>query len=210
MTALSLSSESPSDRRVGSHLAACCRSLIPESWRVFWFSASPQEVPVARYGPVEIRETAAGVAAQTCTKGGREQALATALGRLGRFVARNDRSGVRLLFRCPLRQCEEAPGRWLVTIMVAAAERAAMSPASRGGRVKLHAVPRESLAVLRLRGRCPPSALGRGMKTIRDALSTTPWAPTGTLMVRLHRPPWMLNFGDYYEIAVPVTTRQGS
>jgi hypothetical protein len=207
MTALSLASESPFGRRVGD-LAARCRSLIPEGSRVFWFSDTPQEVVVARFGPVEIRETAAGVAAQTCAKGGREQALATALGRLGRFIVRNDRSGIHLRFRCPLLQCEEAPGRWLVSIAVADAEPAVISPASRGGRVKLRAVPRETLAVLRLPGRCTPSALGRGMETILNTLATTSWAATETLLVRLYRPPWMLTFGGRCEIAVRVTTAQ--
>jgi SOUL heme-binding protein len=168
------------------------------------------ELVVARYGLTEIRQTEAGVSAQARVKGEREQALATALCRLRQFLCRNYRGGIQLRLCRPLIQSQEAPGRWLVRIGLSGPDSGILSPASRGGRVRIQPVASETVAVVRLTGRATTSSVERGAATILDSIATTPWTATGKPMVRLHAPISILPFTGHFEVAIPVTERQAS
>jgi SOUL heme-binding protein len=181
--------------------------LVPDRWLILLFSDPANELIVADYGPVEIRRTEEGFVAQTRVKGERRQALVTALCRLRQFLGRNYRSGIRLRLCRPLVQTEEAPGRWLVCIGLSDPASGIMSPASRGGRVRVQPVPSETVAVVRLSGRATTSSFERGAATILDSVATSPWTVTGKPMVRLQASVSILPFTGGFEVAIPVAER---
>jgi SOUL heme-binding protein len=208
MTVLSVESKPQLGGDYITPLLARLPGLVSDRWLILRFSDVANEVVVARYGRMEIRRTGAGLSAQTRVKGEREQALATALCRLRQFLERNHRSGIQLRLCRPLVQSEEAPGRWLVRIGISGPDGGILSPASRGGRVRVQQVVSETLAVVRLSGRATTSSVERGTATILDSIVTTPSTAAGKPMVRLRAPGSILPFAGYFEIAVPVTEGQ--
>jgi hypothetical protein len=209
MTALSAASKPHLGTDYMTRLLARLPSPVPDRWAILRFSEAASEVAVARYGPTEIRRTEGGFSAQTRVKGECDQALATALCRLRQFVSRNYRSGIQLRLRRPLVQSEEAPGRWLVRIGVSGPDSGILSPASRGGRIRVQPAASETAAVLRMTGRVTTSSVERGAATILDSIAATPWTATGKPMVRLHAPS-VLPFAGHFEVAVPVEQRAGA
>jgi len=210
MAALSVASKPHPGTDYVTPLLARLPSLIPDRWLILRFSDVANELVVARYGPTEIRGTEGGLSAQTRVKGEREQALATALCRLRQFLCRNHRSGIQLRLCRPLVQSEEAPGRWLVRIGLGGPDSGILSPASRGGRVKIQPVESETVAVMRLTGRATTSSIERGAARLLDSIATTPWIATGKPVVRLQAPISILPFAGHFEIAIPVAERQAS
>jgi hypothetical protein len=208
MTTLSVASKPHLGADYVAPLLARLPSLVPDGWIILRFSDTANESVLARYGQMEIRRTKEGFSAQTRVKGERDQAMATALCRLRQFLCRNYRSGIQVHLRRPLMQSEEAPGRWLVRIGLRGPDSGILSPASRGGRVRLQPVAPETVAVVRLTGRATTSSIEHGEAKILDALAATPWTAAGKPMVRLHAPVSILPFTGYFEIAVPVAERK--
>ena len=209
MTTLDLAARPPwSTERVAPFLAHW-ESLCPDSLLILRLSGIADEKLLDRCGSVEIRQTAPGLSAQTRVKGERHQALATALHRFRKFMCRNDRSGVELHLLRPLVMTEEVPERWLVR-MGLQGRSGIMSPASRGGRVRVMAVPAETVATLRLSGPPKTNAIERGSEAILQALGNTKWAASGSPVVRLYTPPSALPFLTRLEAAVPVTPKAAS
>jgi hypothetical protein len=208
MTALSVASKPHLGTDYLTSLLARFPNLVPDRWLILRFSDAANELVVARYGPAEIRQSAAGFSAQTRVKGEREQALATALCRLRQFLCRNYRSGIQVRLCRPLTQSEEAPGRWLVRIGLSGADSGILSPASRGGRVKVQPVASECVAVVRMTGHPTTSSIERGVGKILDSIATAPWIAAGKPMVRLLAPISILPFASHFEVAIPVAQRQ--
>ena len=210
MTSLSAASKPHFGPDYITPLLARLPSLVPDRWLILRFSDVANEIVVARYGPVEIRQTEAGFSAQTRVKGEREQAFATALHRLRQFLSRNYRSGIQIRLCRPLIQSEEAPGRWSVRIGLSGPDSGILSPASRGGRVRVQPVAPETIAVLRLSGRVASSLVARGAATILESIASTPWEATGAPIVRLHAPVSILPFTGHFEVAITVAERPAS
>lgn len=212
MTDMSLVSEplsEPPDRssRSWTPVRALLMSALPDRWFVLGASDAARESVVARYGPVEIRRTEPGYSAQTRVKGERDQACATALRRLRNFLAKNYSRGVDGRLCRPLVQSEEAPGRWSVRIGLRGPLGEMISPASRGGRVRIAGVPTETLAVLRLPGRVSGEAVNKGVASVLDRLAGTPWRAAGKPVVRLNDPLASRALLGHFEIAIPVVER---
>jgi hypothetical protein len=102
---------------------------------------------------------------------------------------------------------EEAPDRWAASIGLSGVEIGIMSPAARGGRVRVTEEPSETIALLRLHGQPAARAILDGAAKIADALIATPWAVAGEPMLRLHAPISSLPFLAHFEVAVPVVTK---
>ena len=208
MAALSVASTPHLRTDYVTPLLACLPSLLPDSWLILRFSDAANEGVVARYGRMEIRRTEAGVAAQTRVKGEREQALATALCRLRQFLCRNHRSGIQLRLCRPLVQSEEVPGRWLVRIGLSGPDGGILSPASRGGRVRVQPVVSETVAIAGVSGRATTLSIERGTTMLLDSIACTPWTATGKPVVRLQTLGSILPFAGHFEMAVPVAEQQ--
>lgn len=181
--------------------------LCPDSLLILRLSGVADEKLVETCGKVEIRQSEPGLSAQTRVKGERDQALATAMHRLRKFLCRNDRSGVDLRLVRPLVITEEVPDRWLVRIGLRGGPRGIMSPASRGGRVRILPVPAETVAVLRVAGQPKTNAVERAANSILASLANTGWVPSGGPVVRLQAPPSALPFLGRFEVAVPVAAK---
>jgi hypothetical protein len=205
MTTLSVASKPLASQSALAPLLARLPGLIPDRWLILLFSDAANEPVIARYGAVEIRETEGGSLAQTRVKGDREQALTTGLQRLQRFLCRNYYSGIELRLRRPLVQSEEAPGRWLVRIGLSGVGGDIISPASRGGRVKIYPASSETVAVLRVSGRATADSIKHAVATILDAIAATPWMALGQPQVRLQGLLSGVPFAGRFEVAVPVT-----
>jgi SOUL heme-binding protein len=184
-------------------LLAHWAGLCPDSLLILRLSGVAHEDVRARYGTVEIRQTQPGLSAQTRVKGQLDQALATAMQRFRKLLCRNDRSGVDLRLFRPLVMTEEAPDRWLVRIGLRGGD-GIMSPASRGGRVRIIPMPAETLAVLRLLGSPKVGVVERGSRSILQSLADTQWIASGRSVVRLQAPPSALPFLGRFDVAVPV------
>ena len=210
MTALSVASKPHLGAGYVTRLLARLPSPVPDGWVILRFSDVANELVVARYGPTEIRRTEGGFSAQTRVKGERDQALTTALCRLRQFLYRNHLSGIQVRLCRPLIQSEEAPGRWLVRIGLSGPDGGILSPASRGGRVRVQPVASETVAVVRLTGRATTSSVERGAATTLDSIAATRWTATGKPMVRLRAPGSILPFAGHFEGAVPVVERQAT
>jgi hypothetical protein len=204
MTTLSVASKPLACQSSLAPLLARLPGLIPDRWLILLFSDAANEPVIARYGRVEIRETEGGSLAQTRVKGDREQALRTGLQRLRQFLCRNCRSGIELRLRRPLVQSEEAPGRWLVRIGLSGVDGDIISPASRGGRVKIYPASSETVAVLRVPGRARANSIEHAVVTILGAIAATPWMAIGEPQVRLHGLLSGVPFAGRFEVAVPV------
>jgi hypothetical protein len=189
-------------------LLAGLPGFIPDHWLILRLSKTANERGVARHGNVEIRHIEGRFSAQTRVKGERNQALATALCRFRQFLSRTHRSGIELRLSRPLVQSEEAPGRWMVRMGLSGLVTDVMSPASRGGRVKVRHVPPETVAVLRVSGRASGRALEWGAQEILESTAGTPWIITGPPILRLHGRNPILPFVGHFEVAVPVLQQQ--
>jgi SOUL heme-binding protein len=182
-------------------------TLIPNQWLVLGFSDAAEESSLARYGAVEVRQTEGGLFAQTRVKGEQDQALATALQRVGQFLCKNQRSELDVRLRRPLVQSEEAPDRWVVRMGLIGPQEGIVSPASRGGRVKVIFSAPETVATLRVAGRPTIGSVRRASARILGSLDTTPWMSTGEPSIRFQDALSMLPFLAHFEVAIPVFKR---
>ncbi len=184
-----------------SRLLAPLQTFAPAGWLALRFADPPRERAIASFGAIEIRQTEPGVCAETCVKGEPGEARATALQRIGRYLRRNRRNGMKLRTMRPLVQTAGGPERWLVRIFLASDS---MPPPSRKDRIAVRPTPPETLAVLRLSGRAGEAAIARGQGVIESALAATPWHASGPPMLRLAAPVPLLPFAAHFEIALPV------
>jgi SOUL heme-binding protein len=182
-------------------------TLVPNRWLVLGLSDAADELSLARYGALEVRRTAGGLFAQTRVKGEQEQALATALQRVRQFLCKNQRSGLDIRLQRPLVQSEEAPGRWVVRMGLIGPEEGIVSPASRGGRVRVVFTAPETVAMLRVAGRATTGSVRRATTMILDVLDATPWMAIGEPFIRLRDALSVLPFLGHFEVAVPVSKR---
>jgi hypothetical protein len=181
--------------------------VIPNKWLVLGFGAAAEEPRIARYGAVEVRRTAGGLFAQTRVKGEQEQALATALQRVRQFLCKNQRSGLDIRLQRPLVQSEEAPGRWVVRMGLIGPDEGIVSPASRGGRVRVVFTEPETVATLRVGERATIGSMRRATAKILDLLETTPWMASGEPSIRFQDALSTLPFLAHFEVTVPVSKR---
>ncbi len=188
-------------------LSGRLRKLLAPSWLLFRTNDSADELVIRCLGPVEIHQTLPAWSLETCVKGQPDRARATAVHRLGSFVRRKNRSGMRLRVARPLVQSAEGSNRWRLRIALPglASDFAAASVGK--GKVRLQARDSETLAILRLPGRPTELAIQHAETAIRYAIAPTHWQPAGGAMLRLHTLPAMLPFLGRFEVAVPVVER---
>jgi hypothetical protein len=184
------------------------RRLLAVRWPLLRIGEASSETVVSRHGVVEIREINAGFLVQTRVKGDLDRARTTALQRIAKFIAGGNRRGTPLPAATPLVQREEAPGRWLVSAQLPGADDAFVGALLRNGKVRICPAQPELLAVLSIRGRPAPQAIARGDAAIHAAIVGTEWTPAGEPVIRQHRPPTMLPFGNHFEVAIPVVRRR--
>jgi hypothetical protein len=197
---------------VGSpHLVRRLKHWLPAELWLFWAAVSSQEQVIAHLGPLDIHFSPAGFVAETCAKGDHATARRTALCRLGDFLRGGNRGRIGLSACVPLTQQRDESGRWRARIRVpdlTGAEAATISSwGTRGGKVRVRAIPTELIAVAHVSG-CPTEArIAYGEAVLRDALGGTAWVPDGATMIRMHGLPRGRLFGGWFQVGIPVRPR---
>lgn len=207
MIATSAASSPPASHARFLPLLTRLPALVPNQWLVLGFSNAAEERVLASYGPIEIRQTRGGLAAQTRVKGEQEQALATALQRVRQFLYKNQRNDLDVRLQRPLVQAEEAPGRWVVRMGLIGPPEGIVSPASRGGRVRVIFAGAENVATLRVAGRATTGSVRRAAARIFNSLEITPWEATGEPLIRFQSPFCTVPLLAHFEVAIPVSRR---
>jgi hypothetical protein len=187
-------------------LPSWLRSLFGSSMSSFRSTETAAESIVSHHGPVDIVETGSGWLIETCVKGEAERARRSALHRIEKFLAQQDRVGFHLQPIKPLMQLAEAPGRWRIRLFLRDGDVGDL-PVTRNGKVRVRQIFPEALAVLRVPGRPTSLALRHAEVAIRHAVATTHWEAAGPVMLRLHALPAVLPFLGRFEVAVPVVQR---
>ncbi len=185
-------------------MAEYVRHRLGSRWRTLHLREAHPESVVAHHGAVDVRQSSAGLLVQTRVKGEPDRARATALQRIARCLAANDRFGTPLNAAGPLVQREEAPDRWLVSIRLPGGDEIPMAAVPRKGKVRIGPAQSEYVAVVRISGRSTRPAIAKGEAAIRAALVGSMWEPAAGPMIRLHRPPSVLPFANRFEVALPV------
>jgi len=210
MATLSVTGASASpDRRVSTErltelFAARLHRLRGPFRCLFQSDAVLQEEVLARFGAIEIRRIPAGWCLHTAVKGAPDVARETGLRRMVAYVARRTPSDRKLHAVRPLMQTREAPNRWRLSVPLGAMDSTTAALTAGGGRVRLHATPSVTLAVMSVRGRPTPEAIEDADARLREALAGTEWISTGAAILRLHRPLGLLPLLARFQIAVPV------
>ena len=163
--------------------------------------ATMAEALVCRIGSVEIRRQPDLWSLETCVKGDVSAARDAGLLRL----AANGAGQGCLRTARPLMLTHEAANRWRLRVPLAAVDSRLIAAAPATGRVRLRAVPAETLAVMRVHGRPTPSTVADADACLRQILAQTAWITTGTAIVRLHAPPAILPWLSRSDVAVTVT-----
>ena len=207
MTAFALAASSRGDTGVILRLAEYVRRRFGSHWRALHLNEAYPESVVSHHGPVEIRQSSAGLLVQTRVKGEPDRARATAIQRIARCLSGNDRYGMPLRAAGPLVQREEAPDRWLVSIRLPDGGNVPVAAVPRKGKVRIGPTQSEYVAVVRISRYGTRRAIANGEAAIRAALVGTMWQPSVGPMLRLHCRPAILPFANRFEIALPVAIR---
>lgn len=189
-----------------SWLRALPQRLFGSAWSPFRTTELANESILSRHGPVDIVETAPGWLIETCVKGDAERARRSALHRIEKFLAQQNRVGYHLQPVKPLMQSAEALGRWRICLFLRNGVGGEF-PVTRNGKVRVRQIFPEALAVIRVPGRPTSLALRHAEVAIRHAVATTHWEAAGAVMLRLHALPTVLPFLGRFEVAVPVVQR---
>jgi hypothetical protein len=195
--------------RIAALLRRCAR-LISAEWLMSRWRGTPDETIIASHRSVEIRQTAAACIARTCVKGDAAQARATALRRLAKYTNGDNRGAVCLRVERPVIQQQLEPRRWRVSVRLSDVENARTAPAPLAPKVEVVAREPEMLAVVRMDGRPSHDMVSFGDAIILDAISDTEWVAIGPAIIRLHMPGPILRFIVGFEVAVPVSARNGN
>jgi SOUL heme-binding protein len=116
--------------------------------------------------------------------------------------------GEQVAMTVPVQTRLPAPGQYTMLFYLPATYTQATAPQPTDPRVKLLAVPEETLAVLRYSGSSDQSEVVRRQAELLAALEGSRWQPAGEPLAYFYDPPWTIPFLRRNEVAVPVTARQ--
>lgn len=168
---------------------------------------------------VEIRRYAPRVAAETTVDGTEYSARSTGFQRVAGYIFGGNsghariamtapvavaRGGERIAMTAPVAQAHDADGRWTIRFFLPASLALADAPAPDDARVRVVAVPAETMGVLRYTGSISPTAVAQARARLLAALSSSAWTPQGEAVSWFYDPPWTLPPLRRNEAAVPV------
>ena len=170
---------------------------------------------------VEVRRYAPRLAAETTVEGTEFSARSTGFRRVAGYIfGANTRSariamtapvavapargGETIAMTAPVAQQRGADGRWTIRFFLPASLAEADAPAPTDSRVRIVAVPAETMGVLRYTGSISPDAVARARARLLAALPGSAWTPQGEAVSWFYDPPWTLPPLRRTEAAVPV------
>jgi hypothetical protein len=214
-------------RTILQALLAAAASLLIAGCSVFGIRSGTEEVPYAvieRVGEdIEIRQYPTRVVADTVIDGSDgDQARSDAFRRLFDYISGANQSGTKIAMTAPVATEREqiamtAPvqtsvaaggqgkGGWFgMGFFLPASYTLDTAPVPTDSRVRLIALPPETLAVLRFSGSRAADAVAARQKALLDALAGSGWRAEGEPVAFFYDPPWTLAFLRRNEVAVAV------
>lgn len=179
-------------------------------------------------GPVEIRDYAWRVAAETVVPGNEGEALNTGFRRLAGYIFGGNHAdrkiemtapvaqapasagapgGQDIAMTAPVSQARAAGGDWTVRFFMPAELKLADLPAPNNPAVRLVQVPSETYAVLRFSGLAGPATVAAEQARLLGYLQGTKWQPHGAPVAWFYDPPWTIPPLRRNEVAVVVSSR---
>ncbi len=170
---------------------------------------------------VEIRRYAPRLAAETTVDGTEYSARSTGFQRVAGYIFGANsgrariamtapvavapaRDGERLAMTAPVAQARDADGRWTIRFFLPASLAEADAPTPNDARVRVVAVPSETMGVLRYTGSISADAVASARARLLAALSGSAWTSQGEAVSWFYDPPWTLPPLRRNEAAVPV------
>lgn len=171
-------------------------------------------------GAVEVRDYAPRVAAQVALAGEEEAVRNAGFRKLAGYIFGGNRTRASIAMTAPVAQSSQsiamtAPvaqqrdpeGRWIISFFMPASFTLATLPEPNDPDVHLVEIPAETYAVLRFTGDRGAEAVAAEAKALLDSLTTSAWAPQGSVQAWFYDPPWTLPPLRRNEVAVRVIAR---
>jgi hypothetical protein len=175
---------------------------------------------VERVGPVEIREYAASIVAETIVSGDELDARAIGFRRLSAYISGQNETRSTIGMTAPVAQSRTRPGvaapasawrdtaeKWTIRFFMPRDSRIATLPAPRDPVIRLISVPHRIMAVLRFSGSTEPEAVAAKREALQTRLAAGRWQAESIAAAWFYDPPWTLPFRRRNEIAVSVIPR---
>jgi hypothetical protein len=209
-----------------SIMATLLGSLFLSACSVFGVRSGTEEPRysvVERLDGVEIRHYAARMAAETTVPGDATAARGEGFRRLAGYIFGGNRGRTRIEMTAPVAQAGEPPGERIAMTAPVGQEAVDRAPGGAGwvirfflpaglgdppvpndSRVRIAAVPAETVAVLRFSGVATDAAIAAQRATLLATLGATRWRPAGEPVTWFYDPPWTLPPLRRNEVAVSV------
>jgi hypothetical protein len=186
----------------------------------------PKFTVIDHVGGVEIRQYGPRVAAEAAVAGDELAARNQGFRILAGYIFGGNTARSRIAMTAPVAQASgggsetiamtapvatarDAEGRWVIRFFMPAGSTLENLPVPNDPRVKLSAVPAETMAVLRFSGSTSPEAVAPQAAALRQALSGSAWRMTGPVIDWFYDPPWTIPALRRNEVAVPVSRAGG-
>lgn len=114
-------------------------------------------------------------------------------------------AGEEIAMTVPVETAEEAPGRLRMRFFLPAAYGPETAPEPLDPRVRIVALPEQTLAALRFTGSRSEARVAAETAALLRALEGTRWRPTAEPVAQFYDPPWTLPFLRRNEVVVAVT-----
>lgn len=182
----------------------------------------PKFTVLGQIGAVEVRQYAPRIAAETVVQADELDARSEGFRRLAGYIfganqggrkidmtapvaQQSGGAGEKIAMTTPVAQSAEGAGLWRIRFFMPASLTMETLPRPNDDRVRLVAVPPETMAVLRFSGVPGPEAVKTRTGELVAALEGSKWRPAGAPVAWFYDPPWTVPGLRRNEVAVPVS-----
>ena len=178
----------------------------------------PKYATIARHGPLEIRQYAPRLAAETTASGTEEEARTAGFKVLAAFIFGANKSKREITMTAPVTQATAeriamtAPvvaqtagsDQWIIRFYMPSGYTTETLPVPNDPSIHIVTIPSETLAVLRFPGSRSADAMAEKRAELQAALHTSGWESIRDPLDMFYDPPWTLPALRRNEVAVPV------
>jgi hypothetical protein len=192
------------------------------------FTEQPRFRPLARIGPVQVRQYRPRLAAEVALPGEEIAARKRGFRLLAAYIFGANRGRARIVMAAPVAQAPDLPprperiamtapvaqawdeaGAWRIRFFMPASATRESLPEPNDPAVRIITVPAQTVAVLRFSGPPTPAAVAAARAALLAALAGGAWTPVGTSTAWFYDPPWTIPRLRRNEVAVVVERRGG-
>ncbi len=192
------------------------------------FAEQPRFRPLARIGPVQVRQYQPRLAAEVALPGEQMAARKRGVRLLAAYTFGANRGRVRIAIAAPVAQAPDLPlrperiamsapvaqvwdeaGAWRIRCFMPTRAVRESLPEPSDPAVRIITVPAQTVAVLRFSGPPTPAAVAAARAALLAALASGAWMPVGLSAAWFYDPPWTIPRLRRNEVAVVVERRGG-